>query len=328
MGKGPRFWKLNETDKKHLSRLEMIVDALAEFGLSKNEVRVYLYLARFGMGKARDVSDGLSLHRTETYKILRELEKKGLVSSVFEKPLRFIATPFEKALNNLIEAKKHEIRQLEGRKGDIMDVWSSLPESQRESEEMEIFQILEGEEQIEVKSNEILGETERELLVVAPEADLFRLHHSDLIDRLGEISKTGVNVQLLTDSSPRSRYIAEKMRLKNVRFLRSPEDLTFYMISDGKQLLFSVRKNNKAAENGRRNKRDRPSALWTNYDVFIKTLKTLFSELWNTGRSPHDGAETGSSESGWKPDRVPAAAIRHLARPKPSSAPSPPHAIA
>ena len=112
-------------------------------------------------------------------------------------------------------------------------------------------------------------------------------------------------------ATTRSRYIAERMKLKSVRFLRrSPEDLTFYMISDGKQLLFSVRKNNNAAENGRRNKRDRPSALWTNYDVFIRTLKTLFSELWNTGKSPHDVAEAGSSELGWKLDRAPATAIR------------------
>ncbi|RLI41978.1 hypothetical protein DRO59_05445 [Candidatus Bathyarchaeota archaeon] len=47
------------------------------------------------------MSEVLSLHRTEIYRILRDLEKRGLFSSVFEKPLKFIATPFEKALDIL-----------------------------------------------------------------------------------------------------------------------------------------------------------------------------------------------------------------------------------
>lgn len=72
-----------------------------------------MYLARTGEHKASEISEALSLHRTETYRILRDLEKKGLVSSVFEKPLKFIATPFEKALDVLIETKKMRINLLE-----------------------------------------------------------------------------------------------------------------------------------------------------------------------------------------------------------------------
>jgi sugar-specific transcriptional regulator TrmB len=72
----------------------------------KNEVKVYIYLARTGEHKASEISEALSLHRTETYRILRDLEKRGLVSSVFEKPLKFTAAPFEKALDILIETKK------------------------------------------------------------------------------------------------------------------------------------------------------------------------------------------------------------------------------
>lgn len=72
----------------------------------KNEVKVYIYLARTGEHKASEISEALSLHRTETYRILQDLEKRGLVSSVFEKPLKFTAAPFEKALDILIETKK------------------------------------------------------------------------------------------------------------------------------------------------------------------------------------------------------------------------------
>ena len=100
------LWKIVKRDKETFKSLGIIEETLMKLGLSKNEARVYLFLARAGEKKASEISEALSLHRTETYRILRDLEKRGLVSSVFEKPLKFIATPFEKAMDILIETKK------------------------------------------------------------------------------------------------------------------------------------------------------------------------------------------------------------------------------
>jgi len=109
-------WKIIRKDKGPSKSLGIIENALRKLGLSKNEIKVYVYLARVGEKKASEISEALSLHRTETYRILRDLEKRGLVSSVFEKPLKFIATPFEKALEVLIETKKLKIHFLRKRK--------------------------------------------------------------------------------------------------------------------------------------------------------------------------------------------------------------------
>jgi sugar-specific transcriptional regulator TrmB len=76
----------------------MIEETLARFGLIRNEIRVYLHLARSGERKASEIAEAISLHRTETYRILRDLEKKGLVYSAFEKPLKFTGVPLEKAI--------------------------------------------------------------------------------------------------------------------------------------------------------------------------------------------------------------------------------------
>src|SRR4030043_798665 len=64
---------------EHISALKSIDQALSRFKLSKNEVRVYLYLARFGAHKAQSVAEALGVHRTEAYKILRRLEAQGLI---------------------------------------------------------------------------------------------------------------------------------------------------------------------------------------------------------------------------------------------------------
>jgi len=267
------LWKFVRVDRGPNKSIETIEKTFYRLGLSKNEIRVYLYIARTGEHKASEVSEALSLHRTETYRILRDLEKKGLISSVFEKPLKFIATPFEKALDILIETKKMKINLLEKRKGSLVELWLSLPKPETEHERKEVFQILEGEEQISLKADEILHNAKKEVLIFISEHDIANFYHSNLFDKLEKISKENTNVQLLTNYSPKSCFFIEKVKLKKAKYsISDVEELPTFISTDDNQLLLLIRKNN-----GKK----KVAALWTNYDAFIKALKALFLELWN-----------------------------------------------
>ena len=267
------LWKFVKADSGTARSLELIERTLHRLGLSKNEIKVYLYIARTGEHKASEISEALSLHRTETYRILRDLEKKGLVSSVFEKPLKFIATSFERALDVLIETKKMKINLLEKRKKNVVDVWLSLPKQESENGRKEVFQILEGEEQINLKAEEILNNSNKEAFVFTSEHDIPNFYHSGLLDKLEKKSKENINVQLLTNYSPKSCFFIEKIKLKKAKYsLNNVEGLPTFIIVDDAQLLLLIRK-----DNGKK----RVAALWTNYDAFVKALKALFLELWN-----------------------------------------------
>ncbi|MDH5701542.1 MAG: hypothetical protein OEZ12_02050 [Candidatus Bathyarchaeota archaeon] len=280
--KDARVRKLLRRDKEPLRSLGIIEDALVKFELSKNEIKVYIYLARSGMRKAREISDALSLHRTETYRILRDLGKRGLISSVLEKPLKFMATPFEETLGILIKAKKLKIEFLERKKKNLIEIWYSIPHPKVEPENKEVFQILEGEEQIIIKANEILEKTREVIYVLAPDLELLRLYHSGFTDSLERFSKKNGKVRLLTNCSPKSRFIGEKMKLTDVRYLFSDvENLPSFIISDHEQLLFSIKNGNDVNDPGRKRK-GKVSSLWTNYEAFIRALKTLFLVLWDT----------------------------------------------
>jgi len=266
-------WRVIKADKGPAKSLEMIEKALRSLGLSKNEVKVYVYLARTGEHKASEISEALSLHRTETYRILRDLEKKGLVSSVFEKPLKFIATPFEKTLEILIETKKMKLNLLEKRRQNLIDIWLSLPKTEVEPERKEVFQILEGEEQISLKADEILDKTEREALAFISENDIANFYHSGFLDKLEKASRKGINVQLITNYSPKTCFFLDKTKLKRVKYSKlNAEEVPTFILTDNAHLLLLIRKGN-----GRK----KTAALWTNYEAFIKALKTLFNELWN-----------------------------------------------
>ncbi|MEM3730857.1 MAG: helix-turn-helix domain-containing protein [Candidatus Bathyarchaeia archaeon] len=267
------LWKFVKIDKGPSKSLETIEKTLHRLGLSKNEIRVYIYIARTGEHKASEISEALSLHRTETYRILRDLEKKGLISSVFEKPLKFIATPFEKALDILIETKKMKINLLEKKKDSLVDLWLSLPKPETEHERKEVFQILEGEEQISLKADEILDNARKEVLTFISENDVANFYHSGLLDKLASLSKESVNVNLLSNYSPKNCFFIEKVKVKNSKYaLSNTEELPTFIIADDEHLLLLIRKNN-----GKK----KVAALWTNYEAFIKSLKALFKELWN-----------------------------------------------
>ncbi len=275
------LYKFIMKDKGPLQSLEAIGNALAKLGLSKNEIRVYVYLARTGMLKASEISEVISLHRTETYRILRDLEKRGLVSSVFEKPLKFVATPFEKTLDLLIESKKLRLQLLEKKKRDLISLWISLPKAEVEFSKKEVFQVLEGEEQINLKTEEILAKGKSDVCVFASDSDISRFYHSGLLDKLESSEKREFLVKLLTNDSSKSRFFIKELKLNGVKYSQAcPSDLPSFIIVDREQLLFMIGRNGEHRDDVGE-KKEKPAALWTNYEAFVKALSTLFSELWS-----------------------------------------------
>lgn len=273
-------WKLIRKGKRPLKSIEIIEKMLQNLGLSKNEVQVYLYLALSKERKASEISEALNLHRTNTYRILQDLEKKSLVSSVFEKPLKFIATPFERAIDTLIETKKLRIKRLERKRKALINVWLSLPKPEIKEQRKEVFQILEGEEQIDAKTTEIIQNAQREINVFASEEDLPRFYNSGFMEKLEKLSKKKLDINLLTSNSPKSRFFVEKIRLHNKRYVSADNDaIPTFILIDQKQLIFIIRKFSE--KNGKKTAHPRISALWTSYEAFIKALGALFSELWS-----------------------------------------------
>ncbi|MEM3356907.1 MAG: helix-turn-helix domain-containing protein, partial [Candidatus Bathyarchaeia archaeon] len=197
--------------KESTKSLEAIETTLQDLGLSKNEIQVYLYLSFCNGRKASEISEALNLHRTNTYQILHDLEKKGLVSSTLEKPLKFIATPFEKAINVLIEAKKLSIQKLESKKKNLIDTWLSLPKPKIEGPQKEIFQILEGDEQIALKIADAIQNAQKEIALFVSENDLPLFYNSGLMEKLEARSK--LDIKLLADNSSITHFFIEKTQL-------------------------------------------------------------------------------------------------------------------
>ena len=271
-------YRFVKRDKGYNKQLSTIEEVLSRFGLLKNEIRVYLYLARVGKKKAGEIAEAISLHRTETYRILRDLEKKGILFSVFEKPLKFTAVPLDKAIDLLVDEKKMRIRLLEKEKQSLIELWMSVPRVEAEKVEKELFQRLEGEQSVILKAEELLEKTERKFELFVPHAYLTQLYYHEFTDKLRD-KMDKIDVTLLAEDSPKTHFFIEQMDWpKEKCSIVAAPNLPCFMISDEKELLIAFHEDDNRSE-ARYKKKFKTSAIWTNYSAFIWTLRTLFSKL-------------------------------------------------
>ena len=271
-------WKIVRKDQTYDKQLSTVEETLSRFGLLKNEIRVYLYLARTGQMKAGDLSEAISLHRTETYRILRDLEKKGIVFSIFEKPLKFTAVPLDKAIDLLVDAQKIKIRLLEQEKPSLVELWQSMPQPKVEIAKKELFQMLEGEQQVLMKANELLEKTDQKFQIFASADYLSELYYNDFSDKLKNKANK-VEVTLMTDDSLKSAYFIGQMKwLNQSNKITDERNLPCFMISDNKEVMITFHEKDSDDKDGSK-KKYRTAAIWTNYTALVTTLKVLFSKL-------------------------------------------------
>jgi len=270
-------WKLIKKDQTFNKQLTTIEETLSRFGLLKNEIKVYLYIARAGEKKAGEIAEAISLHRTETYRILRDLEKKGIVFSIFEKPLKFTAVTLDKAIDLLVDAQKIQIRLLEQEKESLVELWHSMPQLKVANAKKELFQMLEGEQQVIMKANELLERTEKEFRIFAPADYLSQLYYNDFSDALKKRADI-VHINLVTDNSVKSAYFLGQLKwLSETHRIVDDQNLPCFIISDNKELLIAFHENDTTSDDVK--KKNKTAAIWTNYSAFIKILGALFAKL-------------------------------------------------
>ncbi|NIQ05427.1 MAG: TrmB family transcriptional regulator, partial [Candidatus Korarchaeota archaeon] len=87
------------------------VKLLSEFGLTPNQARVYLTIARLKLATVRQISRISNVRREDVYRMLPKLEKMGLAEKLLGRPLKIRATPVEEGLSLLIKHEEDTARE-------------------------------------------------------------------------------------------------------------------------------------------------------------------------------------------------------------------------
>jgi sugar-specific transcriptional regulator TrmB len=99
---------------------------LRSLGLSQAESKVYVYLAKAGPSKAKDLSSGLRMTKQQLYPALNSLKKKGIVASRPERATLFSALTFEELLNLFMKLGAEQQKTIEETKKELVNSWLDM----------------------------------------------------------------------------------------------------------------------------------------------------------------------------------------------------------
>ena len=269
---------LDSTMREHKMSIDKLQDELSKFGLTSNQSKVYIFLGKYGSKTAPEVCKALRLPRTETYHLLTTLQNKGIVSATFQHPIKFSATPLNKAIWSLVSAEKERVNTLEKQEDSIVELWNTIPEFNAVIEEKEEkFQMLQGPNQIHSKIKEMVGNTKSEFFVLGSEKDFLKFYHSNFFESLND---SKVDLKLLTSTSNNAMYIFDDIDRNNVK--KMPDDIRAdlcFITRDEKELIFFIKNASKDAQ--------QMTAIWTDSTSMIYSMKMLFTSIWSKSKNIH-----------------------------------------
>lgn len=265
-----------------MSTLERNVEMLIDFGLTGNQARVYLAIARLRLAPVGQISKVSKVRREDVYRILPKLEKMGLAEKLLGKPTKIRATPVEEALSFLIKHEEDTARErvssLKAQTETFLKHFARAPKL--EVEEKANFALLSKRESIMGKMLTMIKKAEREFDIACSGRKLMQFIHT-FAEQLRRIKKKGIRVRIISelaeyeDSFP--RVIEERVSPRNSIDLRYADlPSSHYMIVDFKEALISTTTEGNMGEN---------PCLWTNSDSLVGVFQGDFENLWHNAIS-------------------------------------------
>ena len=254
---------------------EALANALKEYGVTEKEVEVYIFLVKHGAQKTGHIAKQLKKNKGLVYRILKNLQKKGLVEATLEYPTRFVAVQFEKVIDSFIKSKQKEITRIIETKKDLVSDWKKISKSELESP-VEKFVVIEGRERIFQKMSQMIKETNFQLSVISTVSDLVRAEQFGVFDLVYHHRlKSKIQFHILTELSNQNLKAMQLLRatMKGFDFRSRNPDLGFaafprLVIRDNEEILFFITRTQQEV------------CLCTNCKSLIKAFMGVFNNLW------------------------------------------------
>ena len=252
-----------------------MIKKLLDFGFDRVEAEAYLFLLRAGPCPARFVARKLGINRMKAYRKLKTLEERGLVEVIVGRPVKFVATSINEALDRHIEEVKVKVSGLEKTKKEIMDYWKELNSIVEASLEEPRFRIFQGRQQVYDLIFKMFEKAKAEIRLITTGKDLYRLFLSGIDDKLKDLDDEGVRTRLLTQVDQHGLEAVENyLGFAEIRHITLPTTMRFAIIDESEALTTF------AMDNSMSMTTQEDTGLWTNALNYVKAMKTFFDALW------------------------------------------------
>lgn len=260
-----------------------IIKALKDFGLTQKESEIYVFLAKHGVLTGGEISKLTKNHRALVYRILQSLQKKGVVESTLESPVRFFSVPFEKVLDENIRIKQEEAISLVKAKTGLLSDWKNIS-SKRIVPDVGKFFVIEENHKIYSKISDMVRQTKSQFSALLTVPELVRNEQYGVFDEIyAHPYKSKIKFQFLTELYSRDlkaiKLLAKKLKTGFDLKTRNPgtsfSPLPRMVVRDNEEILFFVTPNTDFWVAGNNEK-----CICTNNSSLLQSLTGIFEELW------------------------------------------------
>jgi sugar-specific transcriptional regulator TrmB len=249
--------------------LEEAVETLKDLGLTFVQAKVYLALSSLSQNIA-SISECSKVPRTDLYRVLHELETKGLVERIIANPVEFKAISLNECLDILIQARTRQSFDLQNRAAKLRKEFAEK-HYVHNGDLKSKFVLVPCSRVIEKIVSAINGSAERIDLLLSWKS--FRCGVYFFKDPLKKAWNRNVNCRILTDY-PQENSITQLIFYKKspckIRFLVFPPE-TVMGLYDYKEIF--IIENPAVGLN-------ESSALWSNNPSLISLAKQYYENLW------------------------------------------------
>jgi sugar-specific transcriptional regulator TrmB len=119
------FFRFSHSRRLDKLSKERIIRALKGLGLTEVDAQVYVFLAKEGPHKLREIAVALDLPERKVDRSLRELQSISIVKASIQVPLKFIAVPFEEVIDLFIEVKKEQAKTMQESREELLSSWKA-----------------------------------------------------------------------------------------------------------------------------------------------------------------------------------------------------------
>ena len=269
----------NESDTamyKHKIILEKIRNELINFGLTKSQAKVFIYLGKYGSKTASEIAKALQLPRTETYHLVNSLQNTGLVVAQMAHPTKYTAMDMKEAISTLVKQEQERIDTLATKEESLSEMWQEIPFFAVETDESksEKMQLLHGAGPITNKIKEMVGASIEDFRIYGSVSDLLRMYHSDVFDW---IENSPTNLKMVVSPLNKTPEFLSEFSSDKIKAIPSNSENKCFLINDKKEVLIFMRNANHPSR--------QIFAWWSDSDALVDMMGSLFDLSWEKGEA-------------------------------------------
>jgi len=259
---------------KHKLTLEKIQNELINFGLTKSQARVFIYLGKYGSKTASEIAKALQLPRTETYHLVNSLQNMGLVVAELSHPTQYTAMEMNHAISTLVKQEQERIDTLANKEASLSEMWKGIPFFAVETDESksEKMQLLHGTGPITNKIKEMVNSSSDDFRIYGSVSDLLRMYHSDVFDWIEE---SPTNLQMVVSPLINTPEFLSEMDSEKIRAIPSDSENKCFLVNGQKEVLIFMRNATHPTR--------QIFAWWSDSEALADMMNSLFELSWEKG---------------------------------------------